>query len=674
MKARVHIAMLVLLSCGVVWAQETPAPTPQTPTPAAAPPAQEPPQQPLLTSAENVVGEIEFGYRWVPGLNGNQNVYRSIVNYGEGPKLFGAYLSFKNPKSTKFDRLDLDLRSWGGEPYNSARFGIAKDGLYRADFSYRRIGYFNNLPSLANPFLATGYPLSQNAEDIERRMYDFQIELLPGSHISPFFSYQRSAGSGPGLTTFFSVGNEYLSNVRYDDAQDVFRAGTHLNYSRWHLTFEAGATRFRDEERSFYDAGPNPGNRRTSLFGVNQVLNQGQQQYKASGDGFFGSVFGTWRPFRILDLSGQFRFSQPSMNMAYTDAATGRFVSLSSLILATGVTSTGTSEALRPHPSGSLAMELRPISRVRILQSWYTDQFHISSNSLFAQTLTGTTNVISGTAVPSTVLTDRDFRRFATDYNRYQVEALVDVTSRLMVRGGFRRIYADASVPSALIGTGLNDVGRERHRAVLAGMDLKLRKDLSFSMEGEVSSGAAAYFRVSPLISRKFKVRGRYKPRPSISVTASFNLGHSENDTPSINYGYDAKQTAVTFFFAPREGKRFSLSLEYMRSIVESDIRVLELPFYTPGTSPYLQDAHSASAFLNLNLIRGAKVGMGGTLLVSDGSRPTNFYQPRIELSVPVRGRVGWFSEWRYYGYREDGFRFENFTSHLLAVGLRLKL
>ncbi len=668
MKTRPQItqmAQMILLTmavCGVLAAQE----------PAAAPPA--PPQQPLLTTAENVVGEIEFGYRWVPGLNGNENVYRSIVNYGEGPKLFSGFISFKDPKNGKFDRLDVDLRSWGGEPYNSARFGITKDGLYRVDFSYRRIGYFNNLPSLANPFLATGYPLSQNAEDIERRMFDLNVEFLPGSRISPFFSYQRSAGSGPGLTTFVGVGNEFLSNARYDDAQDVFRAGTHLNYRRWHLTLEAGATRFRDEERVFYDAGPNPGNRRTPLFGVNQVLTNGRQQYKASGDGFFSRALGTWEPFKELSLSGQFSFSQPSMNLAYTDAATGRFVSLSNLILATGVTSTGTSEALRPHPSGSVAMELRPMSRIRILQSWYTDQFHISSSALFAQTLTGTTNVISGTPATSPVLTDRDFRRLATNYSRYQLEALFEVTSRLTLRGGYRTINADASVPSALIGTGLNDAARESNRAGLAGMDLNLRKDLSFQAEGEVSSGDSAYFRLSPLDSHKFKMRGRYKPRPSISVTATFGLWNSENDVTGINYAYDAKQTALTFFFAPREGKRFSLSLEYMRSIVNSNVRILVPPFFDPEMSPYSQDAHSASAFLNLNLCRGAKIGMGGMLLVSDGTRPTNFYQPRIELSVPVRGRVGWFSEWRYYGFREDGLRFENFTSHLLAVGLRIKL
>jgi hypothetical protein len=649
------IALLALASCGMALAQE-------------------PPQQPLLTSAENVAGEVEFGYRWVPGLNGNENVYRSIVNYGEGPKLFSGFFSFKDPKNGKFDRLDVDVRSWGGEPYNSARFAIAKDGLYSVDFSYRRIGYFNNLPSFANPFLASGYPLSQNAEDIERRMFDLNVDFRPGARISPFFSYQRSAGSGPGLTTFVGVGNEYLSNARFDDAQDVFRAGSHFNFTRWHLTLEAGGTRFRDEERDFYSGGANPGNRRTPLFGVNQFITEDRAQYKVSGDGFFGRAFGTWQPFRALDLSGQFRFSQPSLNLAYTDAATGRFVSLSNLILATGAASTGAAAALRPHPSGSLGMEFRPLPRLRILQSWYTDRFHISSNSLFTQTLTGTTSVTSGTAVPSVTLTDLDLRRFATDYNRYQIEALVDVTARLTLRGGFRRVYADASVPSALIGTGVNDLGRERSKAGLAGMDLRLRKDLSFQVEGEASSGESAYFRLSPLDSRRFKLRGRYKPRPSISVTATFGLWSGENDTPGINYGFDSKQTAVTFFFAPREGKRFSLSLEYMRSIVESSVRILVPPFFDPETSPYLQDAHSASAFLNLNLCRGVKLGMGGTLLASDGTRPTNFYQPRIELSVPLHGRVGWFTEWRYYGFREDTFRFENFTSHLLAVGLRLKL
>ena len=80
--------LLVALFVGTgAWAQDPP--------PAPAPAKQETPAVPPATPSEILTGWVDFGYRWVPGMNGSENTYRGVVNLGEGPKLFGADLSYQ---------------------------------------------------------------------------------------------------------------------------------------------------------------------------------------------------------------------------------------------------------------------------------------------------------------------------------------------------------------------------------------------------------------------------------------------------------------------------------------------------------------------------------------------------------------------------------------------------
>ena len=61
----------------------------------------------------------------------------------------------------------------------------------------------------------------------------------------------------------------------------------------------------------------------------------------------------------------------------------------------------------------------------------------------------------------------------------------------------------------------------------------------------------------------------------------------------------------------------------------------------------------------------------GGSFLLSDGTRATNYYQPVGKLSVPLSKKLAWNTEWRYYGFGEAFYLYESFRTHMITTGLR---
>ena len=89
---------------------------------ASAPKAQEAP----AASTQWLSGTVDAGVRWSSDLRGNPDAYRSVVNLGEGPKLFGLDLTLRDSSHRLFDKLTVRADSWGGEPYTTLRVDAEK--------------------------------------------------------------------------------------------------------------------------------------------------------------------------------------------------------------------------------------------------------------------------------------------------------------------------------------------------------------------------------------------------------------------------------------------------------------------------------------------------------------------------------------------------------------------
>ena len=599
---------------------------------------------------QNINGSLDLGYRWLSDVSGNFNSYRSIVNLGAGPQVTGWDFSMQDPKKKFFDRIDTQGLGWGGDPWTTARLNARKLGVYDFRADYRNIAYFNYVPSYADPLLnpQAGFFLNENSFDIRRRLLDIQLDLRPGKRVIPYFNFNRSWDTGHGITTFQTDANEYPVATQYDNLTNLYRGGVRIEMNRYHVTLEQGGLDFSDNQL-VTNAQRNPGNLSAPFLGQTLFLGSLLQRYDISGSSIFSKVLATAGPASWLDLYGQFLFSQPKNDVRYNSAATGQFVNLSSLTFVNSLTELLNATVKQPHTTAAAGAEVRPVRRMRVIQSWTTDRLHDVSS----------------------------FDRLEWNYSREEVDVLYDILSRLTLRGGYRYVWGDSRVPTAqLSAAGPFEDVQLRQQVGLAGFTFRAGQKVTANFDFESASSSHAYFRTSLYDYQKARIRGRYQATASLSFSAVFSVLNNDNPNAGINYEYLYRDNTFSVLWTPAGGKRLSLSGDYSRSTFRSDISYRVPQDGSTAFDHYRDNAHTASSVVDLTLPGYSgmtpRISFGGALFVSSGSRPTRYYQPLGRMAIPLSKHLSWTSEWRWYGFGEQFYLYEGFRAHLFMTGLRL--
>ena len=625
----------------------------------AAKPAEPPAPAPEAASTEGWIrGSLEIGYRWIPNIDGNFNAYRSVVNLGEGPKLFDADFTLRDPARRLFDRADVKATSWGGDPYNTLRVDMRREGSYRFSADYRNIAYFNFLPSYANPGLNQGVLLDQNAFDTAIRNTNVQLDLLPNKWITPYLGFGRNTQFGRGITVFHTDRNEYAVASLYSDQTNNYRAGARLELGRYHVTVEQGGTTFKDDQGAS-DALPNPGNLAGLFLGKQLPLNQLSELYRVRGDSIYTKALVAGTPYSWMSVTGEFVYAKPSTDIQYTQSSAGNFYLNSILQFYSTGQDVLTGDANLPHVSGNLSVELRPWPRLRIVEYWMTDRFHNASNALLAENLL----LASGSRFTANQLsTDR----MVLNYNQQEVDAFYDLTSRLTLRGGYRYVWGDTDVRAPiLIGLSLESASLSRHVGI-AGVTYRAGKKLRVMADAEGSSSSRTFFRASLHDYQKARIRGTYEFSPAWHFTGDFSVLNNSNPDRSVKLDFASKIESASIYWTPQGGKLVNVLVDYTRSAVRSNVLYLIPQVLQPDTSIYRENAHTGTAVVGIKWF-----SFGGSLFRSSGSRPTRYYQPLARVSVPVYKHVQWNAEWRWYSLSERFLALEGFRSNQLMTSLR---
>jgi hypothetical protein len=632
--------------------------------PAAAPAAEEKADSPVPSTESWVNGYVDFGYRWVGDVGGNFQQYRSVVNLGEGPKLFGFDLTLQGKRL--YDTVTIRGIGWGGDPYNTGHVDARKNKLYDFRFDYRNIAYFNAVPSFANPRGPDGFGpngFNERTFDIRRRDASFELDLFPGSRIIPYLAYDRDTAGGRGIQTWvLGATNEFPVPYTIRNRTDRYRGGVRVELNRFHLTLEQGGNTFKEDDNTTW-TGVNLGDRTTPVNGQFTRLNSLAQAYGIRGTGIFSRVLMTARPVDWLHFNGQFLYSQPKTTVNYSEIATGNLFDFAAQSFFPGQFAIATGNAIQPHTSGNGGVELH-FGRVRLMESLTLDRFHTAGSGMYSPQVFQ--NFLTS---PAALLGARQ----QVSYKQAQTDLIVDVTRGLTLRAGHRYVRGDATVRAGNLSQSGPQETSELHRTVgIFGFTWRPWQRFSVNGDYEASSSDRVYFRTSLNEYHRARITAKLQVTASLLVQAKFRVLDNQNPAPDIRFDYRSRDNTLAVFWTPNGGKRVSFMGQYDRSTINSDIRYIDLPFFVPATSSYRDIAHQATAAADVVLPRGGKLTAGGSLFVSRGSRPTRYYQPLIRLALPLHKNLSWNTEWQYYGFGEQFYFFEAFRTHVFMTGLRL--
>ncbi|HTA70246.1 MAG TPA: hypothetical protein VK776_18290 [Bryobacteraceae bacterium] len=633
-------------------------PADQTTPPAAAAPTAATPAAatPANTGEGWLEGSVEIGYRWVPNITGNYDAYRSVVNFGPGFRLLNADFTIRDPKKRLFDRLDVHATAWG-DPYNTLRVDMQKQGWYRLTADYRNIAYFDFLPSYADPTLAQGTVLDQNSFDTEIRNTDVELDLLPNKWITPYLAFGRNTQFGRGITAFETDINQYPVASLYSDQTDNFRGGVRMELGHYHMTLEQGGTTFKDDQGAS-DVTPTSGSFIGPFLGQNLTLNSLSELYRVRGDSIYTRALLAANPFPWMSITGQLVYSQAHTDVNYTEASTGTFYLQRILQFYSAGQDVLTGDANMPHSSGNVTVEIRPFSRLRIVQYWMTDRFHNAAGALLAENL-----LVRGVPLTDSQLAND---RLLLNYNQEEVDAYYDLTKTLTLRGGYRYEWGNTDVLAPIL-TGLPSEAANLSRNVgIAGFNYRLGQKFRVTASAEGSNSGAIYFRTSLQNYEKARIRASYDLMSTLRVAADFSLLNNSNPDPSVRLDFSSKVESASVFWTPNGAKWANLLVDYSRSAINSSILYLVPETLSPATSIYKENAHSFIAIAALKWF-----SFGGSLFISSGSRPTAYYQPLARVSIPINKHVQWNTEWRWYSMSETFFALENFQSNQVTTSLR---
>jgi hypothetical protein len=207
---------------------------------------------------------LELGWRG-KSFTGNNDVYDTFVNLGQGVRLFNQTLEMRslNHQGLLFDSLFMSNFGYGGDPNNVSMLRVSKNKSYDFTGTFRRDRNLWNYDLLANPLNPTNsvpavfIGFSPHSMVLTRRMTDLHLVLLPQSSVRFRLGYSRNSNEGPSLSTYHQ-GTEALLFQDWKTTTNAYQAGvdfrvlprTNFSYDQF-LNYYKGDTSWGDNNLTY---------------------------------------------------------------------------------------------------------------------------------------------------------------------------------------------------------------------------------------------------------------------------------------------------------------------------------------------------------------------------------------------------------------------------------------
>lgn len=627
------------------------------------------------TGDYNITNSFELGYRFAT-VSGNDGLYRSDINYGNGLRLLGSTLTIdsKDGHGRYFDELLLTTSGLGNDPYESVMLRIRKNRLYRYDMTWRE-----------NQFFDPGVVISggEHLMNTTRLLQDHDLTILPDNRRVQFdLGYSRNTITGPGLTSAQefdtnSAAFPVFTNIRqqYND----FRAGATLHLAGFTIMVRRTWEFFKQDT---VDGLNTPeGSTEPGDPSVLQTFSR-TQPYHGSTGSWLGTLFTARKRWAV---NARMNYANSNGNFALNEMAAGvnRFGAAANReILVQG-------DAQRPALAGDFNLSLFPTDKLSIVNHTAVSNIRIDGNSDYAE-YDLSTNTLT--------LLDFGFLGVRTVSNTtdiyYNLKKWLGFYAGYTFSDRQIRVEEAFTLPGVPNGTGSSLYPQESTlSSVPAGVRLQPIKGWTVNLEGEVGHASGA---LTPVSDRNYHtVGGRTQYRTKkLQLGATYREVYNENSPLSFTtYSSRSRQAGASASWVVNRWLSFDTS--YTKLHLDT---VGGLQFFAGVTTPVLQtgydsvfisNIHAANAGARFSIGKRADLFLGYTITKDTGDGrgsaapsgttgvaglldsvqtfPLTYESPMAHLSVRITPKLRWNAAWQYYGYNEQFQLFsyyENYHAH----------
>lgn len=643
-------------------------------------------QQPVTSTAEQagaprrldsytVSNSVEMGYRFAQP-DGDLDLYRASVNYGNGMRLFNGRLRVHSVDGKGRFVDEFAVRSSGAvsDPYQSHDFRVAKNGLYRYDGQVRFMRYHNRLASLW---------LGEHGLRTDRALHSHDVVLRPESKFRVLVGFERNRRTGPG---FGSGGVE--------QPFDGFEEGRFLRY-RSELRQANNQCRAGIEARFWGLA-----------LSARQAINRYEEHDEASDASHWPTLANNVYPIETIRLSIPVRRSTPVTTLSVRTDSERVVGFVLQYVYAGGQRNAMLTEELAVRATGAVAADRRETAVIGDAnQRLNSGQMMIVATPTPRWTITNTTAFhntrMDGRSSIVEIGFDREevlnFEHLGVRRLSNASEANFRPTRQVSLYGAYRassRQVSSSAVtrfPWAEFSEELTSVDNSI-RSGSTGVRLLPGYGVRASFDFEIGRADRP---LTPLSERRFRNESARVRWNSGGFTASGHFRNRINDNPTSLLAYSGKSRSrgVQASWAD-PASAFVLDVGYNLISLDISTGILNL-FAASDSLSERGRAVYASRIHNLNVaLRAAPhkrvtvdagyaltkdAGVGGfrprgattARFVRDGaevvsSLPMSYRSPRARVAIAIRKSLWWNLGWQHYGYSE---RFAGDQSYRAHVG-----
>jgi hypothetical protein len=623
-----------------------------------------------------VNNSFELGWRF-KAVGGDDGMYRSVVNYGNGLRLLGSSLSIysKDGHGRYFDEIVLNTIGLGNDNYQSAVLRVQKNQLYRYDLTWRLNAYYN--PGLD---IAGGLHFM----DTTQRLQDHNLTLLPQSKVRFRVGYSRVTDDGPALSTAQEFdangfGLPVFMNVKRQ--WNEYRLGADADWHGLHFVVTRQWDFFKDDS-PYSSAGVVAAGTATDQTVLQQFHRS--SPIHGSNPGWLGYLF-TRRKLWALDA--RLTYVSGSNNFALDESASGisQFGGTALRQIAVG------GDAKRPDLAGNFAFSAFPTEHLTIVNSSAITSNRIDGQSSYSEVNTG---INLGTTIFFRYLGVRTFSN-ETDVN-YRVNDWMGFYARYAYSDRqVRTIEGSQVLPfDSSFTNDLYEVSNHLN-TYTGGLRLRPLKGLTANIDGEIGR---ANNPLTPISDRDYHtINGRVQYRAkNLQLSAVYRQAYNLNAPLSFSYyssharTYSANGSWALRNWFSVDASYTKLHLDTLSSLAFFAGTGFRTQLQTGYDSIYISNIYAGSMGAHFGVKRAdvfvgysitkdtgdgratAVVPPGTTdpiqgLLSSVQTFPLTYESPLARFSIKITPKIRVNIGWQYYVYHEDFGVFneyQNFHAH----------